>query len=268
MPQSRSSRSGSRRVTGDDLLRAVNCLAAAALYEAGDDARGEAAVAQVVLNRVRHPAFPHSVCGVVFQGAERRTGCQFTFTCDGALARVARPEAWIRAQAVALAALTGTVDREVGFATHYHTDWVVPSWSGTLDKIGAVGTHLFFRWRGWWGTPPAFAAPALAAEPRIDRLARLSDVHKPSDQVAPLSLTAAIDAAAPGPDRDAGPAPLPTTIADEPSTPVTETAHPTTPMAASSIATPAEPSPPRRRRVDPCRAMRHVDERIGFCAGR
>ena len=67
-----------------DLARATDCLAAAQLYEAGDDAIGEQAVAQVVLNRVRHPAFPKTVCGVVFQGQERRTGCQFTFTCDGA----------------------------------------------------------------------------------------------------------------------------------------------------------------------------------------
>ncbi|MGJ3626051.1 cell wall hydrolase [Sphingomonas sp. MMS24-JH45] len=84
---------------------------------------------QVVLNRLRHPAFPKTVCGVVFQGAERSTGCQFTFTCDGALARQPSPLAWDRARKVAAAALAGAVYRPVGYATHYHTDWVVPYWS-------------------------------------------------------------------------------------------------------------------------------------------
>ena len=79
-----------------DRERAVTCLASAAWYEAGDDAEGERAVVQVVLNRVRHPAFPKTVCGVVFQGSERATGCQFTFTCDGALARQPSDAAWKR----------------------------------------------------------------------------------------------------------------------------------------------------------------------------
>ncbi|KEY99004.1 SleB-like protein, partial [Sphingomonas sp. BHC-A] len=129
-----------------DLARATDCLAAAQLYEAGDDAVGERAVAQVVLNRVRHPAFPKTVCGVVFQGQERATGCQFTFTCDGALARAPTQAAWERARDIARSALAGKVYRPVGYATHYHTDWVVPYWSGSLDKIASVGTHLFFRW--------------------------------------------------------------------------------------------------------------------------
>ena len=163
----------------EDRARAVDCLAAAVIYEAGDDAVGERAVAQVVLNRVRHPAYPKTVCGVVFQGAERRTGCQFTFTCDGALTRRSpTPAGWARAQAVAAAALNGTVDRAVGWATHYHTDWVVPYWQSSLDKIARVGTHLFFRWSGWWGTPAAFHNPGAQAEPAIAKLAALSDVHR------------------------------------------------------------------------------------------
>ena len=140
----------------DARLRAIDCLAAAELYEAGDDSEGERAVAQVVLNRVRHPAFPKSVCGVVFQGSERSTGCQFTFSCDGALQRWSPSEAaWDRARDVARMALNGAVYKPVGHATHYHTDWVVPYWSSSLEKITEVGTHLFFRWAGWWGTPPA-----------------------------------------------------------------------------------------------------------------
>ncbi|MCC4253697.1 MAG: cell wall hydrolase [Pseudomonadota bacterium] len=162
----------------EDLARAVDCLAAAELYEAGDDAVGEQAVAQVVLNRVRHPAFPKTVCGVVFQGQERRTGCQFTFTCDGALARTPGAAAWSRAREIARAALAGKVYKPVGYATHYHTDWVVPYWSGSLDKITSVGTHLFFRWRGWWGTPPAFRFKRDGGEPLIGKIARLSPAHE------------------------------------------------------------------------------------------
>lgn len=168
----------------EDLARATDCLAAAQIYEAGDDATGEQAVAQVVLNRVRHPAFPKTVCGVVFQGQERRTGCQFTFTCDGALARIPNPGAWARAREIARRALAGEVFRPVGHATHYHTDWVVPYWSGSLDKITAVGTHLFFRWRGWWGTPPAFRGGRDPGEPTIARIARLSEAHR--DPGAPM----------------------------------------------------------------------------------
>ncbi|MEJ7934623.1 cell wall hydrolase [Sphingobium sp. AN558] len=160
-----------------DLARATDCLAAAQIYEAGDDAVGEKAVAQVVLNRVRHPAFPGTVCGVVFQGQERATGCQFTFSCDGALARTPSAAAWDRARAIAGAALRGQVYRPVGYATHYHTDWVVPYWSKSLDKVAAVGTHLFFRWRGWWGTPPAFRKSGAGGEPLIGRIARLSAAH-------------------------------------------------------------------------------------------
>jgi len=145
-----------------------------------------------VLNRVRHPAFPKTVCGVVFQGSERRTGCQFTFTCDGAIMRAVYPAAWERARAIARMALTGTVDARVGYATHYHTNWVVPYWSSSLDKIVAVDTHLFFRWSGWWGTPPAFRGGYSGVEPTIPQLARLSEAHRTATEAAGLA-TAQID---------------------------------------------------------------------------
>ena len=161
----------------EDRGRAIDCLAAATWYEAGDDAVGQRAVAQVVLNRMRHPAFPKSVCGVVFQGEERRTGCQFTFTCDGAMRRTPSPAAWARAQGIARDALTGAVYAKVGHSTHYHTDWVVPYWSASLDKVAEVNTHLFFRWTGWWGTPPAFRRGYAGAEPVIAKMARLSPFH-------------------------------------------------------------------------------------------
>ena len=158
--------------------RALDCLATAVLYEAGDDTIGQRAVAQVIINRVRHPAFPKTICGVVFQGAERRTGCQFTFTCDGALYRHRWSDAaWARARTVAGMALRGQVFAKVGHATHYHTDWVVPYWSASLDKVSAVGTHLFFRWTGWWGTPAAFNRRVSGLEPNVAQLAGYSPVH-------------------------------------------------------------------------------------------
>lgn len=174
------------------IARADDCLAAAMLYEAGDDANGERAVAQVILNRLRHPAFPKTVCGVVFEGAERRTGCQFTFTCDGALARHHwSNSAWERARRLAIAALTGQVFAPVGYATHYHTDWVVPYWSESLDKITAVGAHLFFRWAGWWGTPPAFMRAVDSHEPTIAALAPFSPAHQPGGSLSDAALTPA-----------------------------------------------------------------------------
>ena len=168
------------RFAGDDasLNRATDCLAAAVLYEAGDDAIGERAVAQVVLNRLRHPAFPKSVCGVVFEGSERSTGCQFTFTCDGALARRPSQDGWKRAEQIASAALHGAVYKPVGQSTHYHTDWVVPYWQSSLDKVAAVHTHLFFRWTGWWGTPAAFNRTPSGNEPAEPKLAAWSDAHR------------------------------------------------------------------------------------------
>ncbi len=176
--------------------RATDCLAAAMLYEAGDDPTGERAVGQVVLNRLRHPAFPKTVCGVVFQGEERTTGCQFTFTCDGAIARLPNPASWERARGLAARMLTGDVFKPVGMSTHYHTDWVMPYWNASLDKVAAVDTHLFFRWKGWWGTPPAFARQvAIPAEPLIQKLALISPAHRPAPDMfaVPVASSSLID---------------------------------------------------------------------------
>jgi spore germination cell wall hydrolase CwlJ-like protein len=137
--------------------RALDCLTAAVYYESAYEAlTGQAAVAQVVLNRVRHPAFPKTVCGVVLQGSERKTGCQFTFTCDGALANSPNPAVWLRARSVASAALGGKVEKSVGHATHYHTIWVRPYWAPSLTKVQVIGAHIFYRWTGGWGLPAAF----------------------------------------------------------------------------------------------------------------
>lgn len=157
--------------------RAIDCLAGAMWYEAGESDGGQRAVAQVVLNRVRHPAFPNTICGVVFQGSERETGCQFTFTCDGAMQRVPSQTAFDRARARAREMLDGKVWRDVGLATHYHTDWVHPVWSARLDKIAQVDTHLFFRWHGGWGGPQALRQRYRGDEPFSVQLARLSPFH-------------------------------------------------------------------------------------------
>lgn len=141
-----------------DRTRAEYCLTLAVYYEAGaESSTGQSAVAQVILNRVRHPLYPQTVCGVVFQGSGKTTGCQFTFTCDGALARIPSAAGWRRAGIAAAAALSGYVEASVGTATHYHTDWVVPAWRTELVKIAQIGTHIFYRWPGRMGTRPAFA---------------------------------------------------------------------------------------------------------------
>ena len=174
--------------------QALNCLASAVYYEAGNqDVDGERAVAQVVLNRVRHPAFPGSVCGVVYQGSTRLTGCQFTFTCDGSLNRPPDADGWRRANTVAEAALDGAVYAPVGWATHYHADYVVPYWAVTMAKNTVVGAHLFYRWPGGWGQPTAFVKAYGGVEPNATALrsAALAAVHVVASQAG--SLAAAID---------------------------------------------------------------------------
>ena len=186
--------------TPADRLRALECLTAAVYYAAAiEPLEGQRAVAQVVLNRARHPAYPKSVCGVVFQGQERSTGCQFTFTCDGALARTPNAAMWARARRVADEALAGKVYAPVGWATHYHTNWVVPYWSSSLVKLQNVGTHIFYRWEGGWGRAPAFRFRTSGVEPQMAKMRRLtSDPSSLAEaqEVVPLDVDAAAAAAA------------------------------------------------------------------------
>jgi spore germination cell wall hydrolase CwlJ-like protein len=155
--------------TPAERARALRCLTQAVYYEAAlESTRGQEGVAQVVLNRVRDPNFPTTVCGVVFQGAERTTGCQFSFTCDGSLANAPAPWAWRRAQSVAERALSGYVAAEVGTATHYHADYVYPWWAPSLSKIRQIGAHIFYRWRGLAGDSSAFTQAHNGREPVID----------------------------------------------------------------------------------------------------
>jgi hypothetical protein len=225
----------------DDLTRyarALDCLTAAVYYEAGaETVEGQLAVAQVVVNRMRHPAYPKSVCAVVFQGSERATGCQFTFTCDGALQR--RPDAagWERARAVAGMVLNGAVSRRVGLATHYHTDWVFPYWAPTLDKAAQVGTHIFYRWPGAWGRPASFSGRYSGSELWPAKLEALG--LQPEAEVD-LETTAMAEAA-PAPEIDIA-------VAEPllPSVPQPAAQAPERPEAAAAVAAapaPAAPTP-------------------------
>ena len=143
---------------------ALECLAQAVYYEAASESEdGQRAVAQVVLNRVRSPAFPNTVCGVVFQGWTRSTGCQFSFTCDGSMQRPPSAGGLARARRIAAEALDGAVMRAVGNATHYHANYVVPYWASSLDKVKTVGRHIFYLMRGGLGRPSAFNARYASA---------------------------------------------------------------------------------------------------------
>jgi spore germination cell wall hydrolase CwlJ-like protein len=149
--------------------RAIHCLTDAVYYEAALEPReGQEAVAQVVLNRVRDPDFPNSVCGVVFQGADQTTGCQFSFTCDGSMARPPAAWAWKQSEDVAKRALGGYVAAPAGTATHYHADYVMPYWTPTLVKLGKFGRQIFYRWRGQSGETSAFVQRYAGREPAID----------------------------------------------------------------------------------------------------
>lgn len=163
----------------EDYSRSLQCLTMAVYYEAGSESDdGERAVAQVILNRVRHPAYPKTVCGVVLDGSQRSTGCQFTFVCDGALSRLPSAKGWLRASRVATSALGGAVFAPVGWATHYHANYVVPYWASSLEKVAAIGAHIFYRWNGpagrggafrgvYAGNEPAMTVPVAAVTPAM-----------------------------------------------------------------------------------------------------
>lgn len=120
-------------------------MAQAIIYEAGlEPLAGQQAVAQVILNRTRSGVYPKTVCGVVYQGSTRRTGCQFTFTCDGSLAKRMPDRITLAARAVAEDALQGRLPDRVGVATHYHASYVSPYWAPSLMRVGRIGAHIFY----------------------------------------------------------------------------------------------------------------------------
>ena len=146
--------------------RALKCLTDAIYYEAANEPdAGQRAVAQVILNRMRHPTYPNSVCGVIYQGSERATGCQFSYSCDGSMTRIPARASWLRAQRVAAAALAGSVYAPVGMATHYHATYVYPYWAPSLNFVGTIGAHRFYSWKGSAGRQSAFFRSHAGLEP-------------------------------------------------------------------------------------------------------
>ena len=172
--------------TAQDQSRALQCLTTAIYYEAASEPdAGQRAVAQVVLNRVAHPLWPNSVCGVVYQGSER-PGCQFSFACDGSMSRAPVRMWWDRARGVAERALAGDVYAPVGLATYYHTGAVNPVWAARQTFIGAIGAHLFYRPPGGSGGAAAFTDRYWGGEPAPAPRSRLSP--PPLLQADPLAV--------------------------------------------------------------------------------
>lgn len=169
-----------------DGSRELECLTQAVYYEArGETPAGQAAVAQVVLNRVRQAGFPKSVCGVVFQGAGKRVGCQFSFACDGSMRRGRETAAWNRAERVATRALAGKSVAGIGDATHFHTTNVAPSWGPRLIRTAEVGMHVFYR------VGKGGARPAPKAEERV-LYASLTASPPPQDVKVAGTMQAAV----------------------------------------------------------------------------
>ena len=168
----------------------LECLSEAVYYEArGESPSGQAAVAQVVMNRVRHPAYPKSVCGVVFQGARAR-GCQFSFACDGSMRHRRESGAWIRAHRVASQALAGAVVANIGAATHFHTTQVSPAWAPQMLRVAQVGVHVFYR------LSPQRARRMAAWAASDERVTLISAplAEPPELRIAPAGVEAAVEA--------------------------------------------------------------------------
>ena len=150
----------------------AHCMAQAIYYESRNEpVAGQLAVAEVVSNRMRDHRYPDSACGVVFQGATRTTGCQFSFTCDGAMDRAPKGLAWEQAKEIAAHVMMNLAEDRTGGATHYHATYVDPVWSAGLIKTDKIGLHVFYRFpRGaeWAKVRSAnakrAAAPVLTAD--------------------------------------------------------------------------------------------------------
>jgi spore germination cell wall hydrolase CwlJ-like protein len=184
---------------GPERARAVQCLAEAVYYEAAlEPAAGQQAVAQTVLNRLRHPAFPKSVCGVVYQGASQ-PGCQYSFACDGSRDRSPIQPYWDRAKQVAEAALSGFVDPDVGAATHYHADYVYPRWGPQMVKIVQEGSQIFYRYPGPFGAPEILTGRYAGGELAVSTAGPSLKALAPPPPEPPTVLAPAFPAAGPRP---------------------------------------------------------------------
>jgi len=165
--------------------RQLNCLSQAIYYEArGETQRGQTAVAEVIMNRARSGYYPSSICGVVYQGSHRSTGCQFTFTCDGSLNHRPRGRAWDRAQRVATAVMLGYARPMTQNATHYHTTAVNPVWNSGLVETTQIGTHVFYRFPN--RSERAYYQEALARR-------RGSGHARHADEIVPQADAAALE---------------------------------------------------------------------------
>lgn len=130
--------------------RELWCLSEAIYFESrGESYRGQVAVAQVVMNRLKHKLYPKTICGVVFQGEERRNACQFSFACDGIPETVTDKKSWAQAEEIAKKVTSGELYlTEVANATHYHATYVYPDWAPRLKRVTKIGLHVFYRFKG------------------------------------------------------------------------------------------------------------------------
>jgi spore germination cell wall hydrolase CwlJ-like protein len=133
-------------IKSGDMAREQRCLAEAVYFEArSEPEKGRAAVAQVVLNRVKSGVYPTSVCGVVYQNRHRKLACQFTFACEGKSLRITEPASWQVAERIARDVYQGRIYlTEVAASTHYHADYVSPRWAKKLKKMDVIGRHIFY----------------------------------------------------------------------------------------------------------------------------
>ena len=248
----------SYRPTGEASASALQCLTAAVYYEAGNEPdAGKRAVAQVILNRAASPAFPHTICGVVQQGATR-PGCQFTFMCDGSLSRTPAAASWMAAQTVARAALTGVVDPDVGSATHYHADYVVPIWAPNMIKLVKIGHHIFYRWPGaHLDSVPISPIPADSANTTADDQSAMAASAMAASAPASIATPSTSDTSStPFPSA----APLPS------ATPLSTTTPPSSPTGtAASLSSPPPQAPqaPEKTKQAPRRALPQQTLRTG-----
>jgi spore germination cell wall hydrolase CwlJ-like protein len=191
--------------------RAELCMAQAIYYEAAlEPTEGQQAVAQTILNRVRHPDFPKTVCGVVYEGASA-PGCQFSFACDGSRDRPPIEPYWSQAKQMAAVALRGWVDKAVGSATYYHATYVFPGWGPQMVRIGQFGSQVFYRYPGPSGEVSALGgrygggelAVSLAGPPHQKLKDARSDRQR-NEPPAPAGVIMARDTSQPGHARVRG----------------------------------------------------------------
>lgn len=148
----------STKIIGNTVIASTareECLALNIYYEArSDNLAGKYAVADVVLNRVQDDRYPDTICNVVFQGKVGTEGgtpalnqCQFSWYCDGKSDIPTEEDSWQQAQIVAYNIINHR--KFVGItegSTHYHAHYVDPYWAPTVEMVGTIGQHVFYRW--------------------------------------------------------------------------------------------------------------------------